>query len=144
LSIDVATSPVVVDASVTISWCIADEANEHTDRLLLAASRRGIVVPVIWWLEVTNIMSLGRLRARVSQEDWDDFENTMAKFNVETDQFDSSRIVNDVARLSHDFRLTVCDACYLELAIRRKCPLMTGDRKLLGASITMGVSFQEF
>ncbi len=132
--------PVVVDASVTISWCIADEATEISDRMLVTASRRGMVVPVIWWLEVTNIMVLGRRRNRVTEADWDDLESTMAKFDVETDQFDSSRIVNAAARMSSEFRLSVYDACYLELAFRRKLPLMTMDKMLISASLASGVS----
>jgi len=41
-------------------------------------------------------------------------------------------------RLSDQFRLTVYDAAYLELARRRKLPLATLDRALRAAGLAIG------
>ncbi len=129
----------IVDASVAVAWWISQETSETTDRILIAAARTGILVPAIWWLEVTNTMVLAERRGRLNPEDWSKFERMLSSFSVTTDRLNPERIVTNVARLSQQYGLTVYDASYLELAIRRGAQLATLDKALIAAATRAGV-----
>nr|WP_294549564.1 hypothetical protein [uncultured Rhodopila sp.] len=49
-------------------------------------------------------------------------------------------MLTDVHRIAVHYRLTSCDAGYLELALRRDLPIATLDEELLMACKTAGVA----
>jgi predicted nucleic acid-binding protein len=67
----------VVDASVALAWCFADEATDWSEELLerLRQSDR-IIVPAHWGAEVANALLMGARRKRVKPEQprllWDE------------------------------------------------------------------------
>ena len=44
----------VIDASITLAWCFADEPSDTADRVLGRLVRDVAVVPSIWPLEIAN------------------------------------------------------------------------------------------
>ena len=56
----------VVDASVTMSWCFADETTPFTHNVLDALRRSYAEVPVLWLLEVKNVLLINERRGRVT------------------------------------------------------------------------------
>ena len=131
--------PVIVDASMAITWCISAESTEATDRMLIAVARSGMIVPAIWWLEVANALVMARRRERLGSGDWTRFEEMLSRFKIETEPVEPIRVIADTARLSQSQRLTVYDASYLELAIRRNAQLATLDKVLIGAADNAGL-----
>ena len=107
--------------------------------MLISVARAGMIVPAIWWFEVANAMVSARRRERLIQDDWTRFEDMLSRFKIEAEPIDPARVIKDVVRVSQDHRLTVYDAGYLELAIRRNAQLATLDKALIEAARKVGV-----
>ena len=60
--------PFVVDASITLGWCFADEATPYTRGVLAALKTTYAVVPALWPFEVANTLALAERRKRITQE----------------------------------------------------------------------------
>ena len=56
----------VLDASIALAWCFADEATPATDALLDRLVDEEAVAPVLWRLEVANGLTLAERRGRRS------------------------------------------------------------------------------
>jgi hypothetical protein len=48
--------PLVLDASVTLSWCFEDETSEYAEALLTTLPDEQAIAPDIWPLEVANAL----------------------------------------------------------------------------------------
>jgi hypothetical protein len=55
---------VVIDASLTLTWYLEDEATPATDAILDRVSDAGAVVPILWRLEVANAFQSALRRKR--------------------------------------------------------------------------------
>ena len=49
-------------------------------------------------------------------------------------------VAENAVRLAREFNLTVYDATYLELAMRKNCSLATADKRLANAARDAGVT----
>lgn len=56
----------VIDNSVTMAWCFADELSPYTDALRQRLLHEGVLVPAIWPLEVANALLTGERRQRLT------------------------------------------------------------------------------
>lgn len=124
----------VLDGSVALAWCFADETTAAVDEIMLRAARDGAVVPSIWRLEVANGLRSGIRRGRLTAAQRDDllasFREIMIETDTETDRLAWSTTLN----LADRHGLTPYDASYLDLARRRGLPLASLDRALRGAA----------
>ena len=59
---------------------------------------------------------------------------------IALDDETAPRLWTDTARLAEQHRLTAYDAAYLELAVRLRLPLATGDEALIAAAESEGVA----
>lgn len=126
----------VADASVTLSWCFEDEATSWTDELLNRL-RAGdtIAVPAHWPTEVSNGLLVAVRRKRIAAGKPELFWDELARFPIEVEPPLSPAQAKLVLGLSQQYGLTVYDAAYLELSLRRSVPLATSDSALAaGAS----------
>ena len=57
----------VVDCSVTMAWCFADEPDAYSLSALAALSEDVGVVPSIWPLEVANVLVVAERRGRLRE-----------------------------------------------------------------------------
>ena len=64
--------PVIIDATVALSWLFEDETSDYADRVLDAVASDGAVVPAIWLLEVANGLLSGERRGRLSAAEVDE------------------------------------------------------------------------
>lgn len=128
----------VLDASVTLAWAFDDEKNPVADQAeaLLRTGSASAIVPDLWWYEVRNILLVGERRKRITAAGSALFLNQLALINVE---MDSSRTEHPMLELARRHLITVYDAAYLALAVRRSVPLATQDNKLAGAALAEGV-----
>ena len=135
--------PFVVDASVALSWCFEDEADELSRGLLTAIHSQLILVPPIWPLEVANALLTAERRERIKPADAARFLQLIADLPIEV--VTSTRVVVRDALLSMARRhhLTAYDAQYLELAVWHRAALATRDQTLLGAAQAEGVQIWE-
>lgn len=125
----------VVDASAALAWCFEDEQTSWADGLL-ERLRQGdeIAVPAHW---PTLVASRGkRIKADQTALFWDE----LARLPIEFEPALTAPRAKAVLALGEKYGLTVYDAAYLELALRRQLPLGTLDAALRKAAQTEGIA----
>ena len=129
----------VLDASVALAWCFADEATEATTGLLETLADEMAYVPELWSLEVGNILVAAERRKRISQAGVAEFLSLLRELNIRVDKETSERAFHEILSLAYSEQLTTYDAAYLELAMRLGLPLASKDRHLHKAAKKLGV-----
>ena len=124
----------VIDASVALSWVYSDEHNAVSDALLARVSLEGAVVPSLWRLEVANSLQTGIKRKRIDAAYRDSSIQIFLRLPIEIDLETNDHAWTAVLHLADMHQLTVYDAAYLELAVRRRLPLATRDEDLAAAA----------
>ncbi len=131
----------VIDASITLPCCFADEATPYTDRLLSRVTAgEEVAVPSHWPMEVPNGLLQAKRRARVTDEIIRRFIRDLGGFRILVDRRYGSFHLDRVRALAERHSLTSYDAGYLELAMRVGLPLTTLDAQLEKAAQAEGVS----
>src|ERR1700712_1274356 len=120
----------VIDASVALSWCFEDEATPETDAIAHEIARTGAFVPSLFHLEISNVLLQAERRGRISIADATQRLELISRLPLEVDLQTSSRATDQIMVLARAENLTVYDAAYLELAIRKALTLATKDRQL--------------
>lgn len=129
----------VLDASITLSWCFSDKTTSSTTKLLERLVKEKAYVPMIWTLEVGNILMGAERKKRITYAKISEFLSLLAHINIEIDTETTSRAFHEIIMLAHTEHLTTYDAAYLELAIRKGIPLATQDLHLKKAATRLGV-----
>lgn len=125
----------VADASVTLPWCLQDEATLWTDGLLdrLRGGDR-IAVPAHWPTEISNGLLMGLRRKRIQPGSPEQFWDDLAALPIDVESPLTASQAKAVLALYQKHGLTVYDAAYLELAQRKGLPLATQDADLSTAA----------
>jgi predicted nucleic acid-binding protein len=133
-------SLLILDSSATLAWIYGDETTEAIRRVFDAIADNGALVPVLWRLEVANSLTMAVRKRRIDP----DFRRAaladLAMLDITTDPQTDYYAWTDTLNLADQFRLTVYDAAYLELARRRMLPLATLDQELRTAATAIGVT----
>lgn len=130
----------VLDSSVAIAWCFQDESNPYADAVAARFPAVQAVVPAIWPLEVANVLLVGERRKRCASSDTAYRLTVLAAFPIAVEEINRTNVWNEVLNLARAQGLSVYDAAYLELALRRSLPLATLDKKLKDAALAVGVA----
>ncbi len=128
----------VADASLAISWLFVDEQTPESMSLLSRISVSGAVVPGLWRLEVANALQVSIKRQRISPAHRDAAIQKLNCLPIEVDSETDARAWTTTLHLADLHQITVYDACYLELALRRGLPLATRDQQLAAAAGNAG------
>jgi predicted nucleic acid-binding protein len=130
----------VLDCSVTAAWFFHDEAVPAIDELLdqLNEGARAVVAS-FWALEVGNTLLVAERRKRCSIAESSHFLAILDALPIEADAETASRATTTTLALARTHSLTVYDAAYLEIAMRRNLPLATLDKDLRAAAKKNGV-----
>ncbi|RUL84020.1 type II toxin-antitoxin system VapC family toxin [Tautonia sociabilis] len=130
----------VLDNSVTMTWCFPDEHDTYAEDVLKALPGAAAAVPSLWSLEVGNILLVGERRGRISQADTATFIGLLEGLPILIDGETSEHAMRASLDLARAQNLSVYDASYLELAMRRGLPIATLDGKLKAAAAAVGVA----
>lgn len=130
----------VLDASVVAAWCFRDESTPATAALLESMDRRTAWVPCLWQFEVTNLLTQAERRRRVTEHACAAFIDILNALPIDTDLDGPARALGPIRNLARAHNLTLYDATYLDLAMRRMLPLATRDRDLQRAATAAGVT----
>ena len=130
---------IVVDNSVSMTWCFRDELTDETKAVLYEVTENGAVVPPLWKLEVANALQNGVRRGRIDAPACQEIIKDLSQYDIQIDQECERYIWTTTMHLAQRFKLTIYDACYLELAQRHNLPLATLDRELRAAAHALGV-----
>jgi predicted nucleic acid-binding protein len=129
----------VLDCSVTMAWCFDDEATSYTDSVRDCLTDMRAVVPSIWSLEAANATIMGERRKRLDEARSRRFFVLLEALPIILDEETGSRAFGETVTLARNYQLSVYDASYLELAMRRGLPLACLDGKMRTAAGAAGV-----
>ncbi|MEE2715835.1 MAG: type II toxin-antitoxin system VapC family toxin [SAR324 cluster bacterium] len=130
----------VLDCSVTLAWCFQDETNPYADDVLERLNLESAVVPSLWPLEVSNVLLVGIRKKRLEPPDARRFFSLLAGLQIEIDSQTHQYASQQIFELGLQWQLSSYDSAYLELALRKNCPLATADRALKKAATALGVA----
>ena len=130
----------VMDGSTALGFLMSDEQAPRALRAL-DALERGVptFLPSHWALEVANGLLMAERRKRLSRADVAEAADVLGQLPIETDAETGRRAIGETAALARQYGLTVYDAAYLELALRRGAALATSDAVLARAARKAGV-----
>ena len=130
----------VLDCSVSMAWLFADEAHARADALRESLTEQHGVAPALWPTELANALLTASRRGRISVDEWPALGRQLRALPIEVDPVALPAVLDRVLPMADRYGLTVYDATYLELAIRRGLPLATLDRRLAEVSRAAGVA----
>jgi len=125
----------VVDASIAAAWALPDESSPVADAALSSSVDSGATAPVVFVYEFRNLLLSNERRARIGPVEVEAALTRLADLEVD---IDAAGDPDDVLALARRTGVTVYDAAYLELALRRDLPLATLDRRLTDAATAAG------
>ena len=128
----------VLDASAAIAWASPDQAPPAA--LASAMANGGCVAPALWMHEVHNVLLMLQRRKRIDGEGHAAACAALEALDVEVEPPAWGLVAHEVSRLARAHALTIYDAAYLELAMRRRLPLATFDAALRKAADAEGVA----
>ncbi len=134
----------VIDNSVVMSWCFKDETNRYADAVLDKLSESTAIAPSIWPLEVVNVLLVAERRKRLKQADSVRFITLLSQLPIVVEDRGSEKVMKDLLALGRTSHLSSYDASYLDLAMRKDCPIATIDKKIMEAAKEVSVTILEF
>ena len=138
------TRAFVADASVAIGWVHPSQATTQTAAMLDAiADGATLEVPALWSLEVANALLVLVRRRKLADGERQAALGWLRGLRVRVDHEMSELAFSGLSELAATHRLSVYDAAYLDLALRRKVVLGCNDGPLRAAARRAGVSLWE-
>jgi predicted nucleic acid-binding protein len=134
------TAEFVLDCSVTLAWFYEDESDAYAESVEDSLTEAVAFVPAIWWLEVANALVVGERRKRTTEAKVTGFLTLLGAMPIQADSETVIRAWQDSLGLARAHNLSVYDASYLELALRRGLPLATLDKGLKAAAKAIGIA----
>ena len=128
----------VLDASVALAAFIR-ETQTDAARAIIQSAIGNIVVPHLWHIEVGNALIMAERRGRIQPADREAHVAGLAELRVAVDDIGLSAIWGQTITLALRHNLTLYDATYLELAVRRNLPLASFDQALIRAAAAEGL-----
>ncbi len=129
----------VVDASIALAWCFADEASDAANAALVRLEFEEAIAPAIWPFEVANGLRTAERRGRLALADLPLVRDLLLSLPVQVEAVDLRLALSEVSELARSVELTAYDAAYLALAARRGLALATVDDRLRRAAAASGV-----
>ncbi len=130
---------IVLDASMAIGWLFADERAAASRLVLRRVVAEGALVPSLWRLEVANVLRNAVRRGRCDPGYADRCLSRLSRLPVSIDGDTDAQAWSGTRHLAIAHDLTLYDAAYLELAVRRARPLATRDTDLVKAATAIGL-----
>lgn len=127
--------PIVVDASITLAMLFEDERTAAVEATWQRVAAEGGIAPAHFPIEVANGILMAVRRGRFDTRDAAGMFGVIVSLAIGTD----AGAASDAFEHAERHRLTVYDAAYLELAMRRGMPLATLDKALLAAARAVGI-----
>lgn len=132
----------VLDNSVSSRWFFDDGSKSdinYAEKVLVALSQQTAVVPVTWGLEAANVLARAEVSGWMTKERLEKSLTLIRGLTIEVDEETYSRSLTETLDLARRYKISACDASYLEIALRLDLPLATLDEKLIKAARKAGV-----
>ena len=132
----------VLDNSVTMRWFFGDGKPQelaYAGKVLDGMKESNALVPVLWGLEVANVIARAEASGVVTEARSGAFLELLEGVDIEVDTATFQHALSDTLQLARRYKLSAYDASYLELALRQGIPLATLDEDLREAAKKAGV-----
>ena len=134
------TTAFVADASVAIAWVHPSQATAETAAMLDAiADGASLEVPALWPLEVANALLVLVRRRKLDEDERQAGLGWLQGLPLRIDHDGATLAFSRLSDLAVTYQLSIHDAAYLELALRRQLPLACSDGALREAAKRAGV-----
>lgn len=124
----------VLDTSTALAWAYSDETTQAIRQVFDLLAQNGAWVPGLWHLEIVNVLEMGVRRKRHNAQFRDATLADLVQFPIDINGETDHQAWGATLRLAIRHELTLNDAAYLELALRRNLPLATLDEDLRRAA----------
>jgi predicted nucleic acid-binding protein len=125
----------VLDASMTIAWLFDEEQTQAAHAVMRRVVDEGAIVPSLWRLEIANVLRNALRRGRCDEAYVDRSLARLARLAIERDEETDDHAWGSTRTLARTENLSLYDAAYLELAMRRGLSLASCDKALLAAAV---------
>jgi predicted nucleic acid-binding protein len=98
------------------------------------------VVPLVWAAEVGNALIGGERRRRITQDQITQSLDLISRLDITTDIDNATGRLPALLDIARQYRLSLYDSIYLDLAMRERLPLATVDTALGRAAQAVGVA----
>ncbi len=133
-------SHLVLDASMALSWLLPDEASEASVEVQTELARaEGVWVAAHWRLEVANSLCMAERRKRLDAAGIAQAVALFTQLPVTVDPETNEHASAETLSLARQHTLSVYDAAYLELALRRGATLASFEGPLRLVAKRLGV-----
>ena len=132
----------VLDTSAAMSWLVEAELDDDARSMASEVCDRGAAVPTLFRWELQNALAVAVRRGRCTNEIMDASLRRVSALPLVVDTEIAKMPLTLGLDLMRRFSLSAYDACYLELAIRLRRPLMTRDQRLAHAAGEMDVLWE--
>lgn len=122
-------TPIVIDASVALSWVLPSQSTAASSALL--AGENAPNAPDVLRLEIRNALLKAERRGLLEAGDADAALNEL---DALIQFLPRAADLNAVYRLGRAHGLSFFDACYLDCALSRHIPLASRDAALIAAA----------
>lgn len=129
----------VLDCSVTLAWFLSESTSRDAAAVLDRVVEGGATVPLLWPLEVGNVLLVAERRNRIAPGARLHALRALSDLPITCDPEMPRYAWTEAMDLAVEHGLTLYDATYLELALRRNLPLATFDQALRAAAAAAGV-----
>lgn len=130
----------IADSSVAIGWVVLSQSSPDTDQLAEELKTgRIFVVPSLWMFEIANALLVLRRRQRIDKHQYQQGLSYLSDSHPLVDDEGPRRALGEISKLAAKHALSLYDAVYLELALRRGLPLASRDAALNKAAKALGV-----
>ena len=132
----------VLDNSVTMRWFLGDGRPDelaYAGKVLDVLKRESALVPVIWGLEVANVIAKAESKGLVTEARSEAFLEMLEGVDIEVDAGTFVHALSATLQLARRYNLSAYDASYLELALRQGLRLATPDEALQNAARKAGI-----
>jgi predicted nucleic acid-binding protein len=124
----------VLDSSITLAWAYSDETTQSVTLVFDRLIQSGAWVPGLWRLEIANVLEMSVRRKRHDRNFRDATLADLAQLPIQVDIQTDQQAWTATLRVAERHHLTLHDAAYLEVALRRSLPLATLDENLRRAA----------
>jgi len=129
----------VVDNSVVLSWVFEDEHNKKSKKILKDISIRQAYVPSLWSYELANALFIAERKGRIKEADSRVFIDSLKNLPISIEKNTYENITKDILSISREHQITVYDASYVELAMRKNLGIFSFDKLLNKVCQKVGV-----
>ncbi len=131
---------IVVDTSLIIAWLLQEERSSQAEEVARLIIEDGAWVPQLFSIEVANVLLQAVRRKRITELYADEQLRRLEDVSLSIDPETNDHSWSTTYRLAVDEGLTVYDATYLELALRRDAVVATLDADLAAAARRRGLT----